>query len=137
MTKHSQDQFAAEILDIRRIEVLLLNFEPPLHDPKAMRRFVGSVHTASSGDPDVLALLVTAIHEWQDVSVVELEQLWNSFEFEHPTGDALAVLKAFCMSQPIPLPQHLERAIFDTSSDFSDVYREFLTLPSSPIGGRS
>lgn len=137
MTKHPQDQFAAEMLDIRRIEVLLFNFEPPLHDPKAMKRFVGSLHAASAGDPDVLALLVTAIQEWQDVCVVELEQLWDSFEFEHPIGDALAVLKAFCMSQPIPLPQGLERAIFDTSSDFSDVCREFVTLPGSHMGGQS
>jgi hypothetical protein len=88
-------------------------------------RFVGSIYTASRGNPQVLPVLVMAFREWQDfynVNVVgEPELLWNSFEFEQPMQDAISFLKEYCS----PMSSFMERAIFDGSSDFADVYRDF------------
>jgi hypothetical protein len=120
--------FVKPLLDIRRVKFLLFEYEPPLHDPAAVKRFVGSVYTASGGNPQALRALVMALREWQDFYnvhvVADLELLWRSFEFEQPVPNAISFLKA-CCSLKTPMSPVMERAIFDQSSDFSHLYRDF------------
>jgi len=128
--KASQTQSTAvePPLDIRRVKFLLFEYEPPLHDPATMKRFVGSVYTASGGDLQVLRALVWALREWQDFYkvhvVADLKLLWESFEFEQPVPNAISFLKA-CCSLKTPMSPVMERAIFDQSSDFSYLYQAF------------
>jgi hypothetical protein len=128
-TRDTSQQTA--LIDVRRAEVLLNCFEAPyLSTPAAMRQFVGSLYGVSNGNRTVLLLLVKAFREWQgfgnEQACAELEGLWASFDLDQPIPDPVLTLKAFCTSQPIPLPDSLVQAIFDDrSSDFTDAYLDW------------
>ena len=113
-------------IDIGRAEVLLNRFvAPSLDTPEALRKFVGSVHGASNGNPAILPLLVDAFSQWHDEDGdererTELERLWKSFDGGQPIPDPVTTLKMFCMTQPIQLPASMLHAIFDDPSfDFT------------------
>jgi hypothetical protein len=110
------------LLDANRAKLLVYNFEPASLDTRvALREFVGSLHAASSGNPDVLPLLVGAFKQWHGKhddgkqERAELECLWKSFDADQHTlpPDPVKTLKMFCMSQPIPLPDSMVHAIFE------------------------
>ena len=107
-------------IDIGRAEVLLNCFvATSLDTPEALRKFVGSVHGASNGNPAILPLLVDAFAQWHDEDGdererAELERLWKSFDVGQPIPDPVTTLKMFCISQkPIPFPDSMLHAIFD------------------------
>jgi hypothetical protein len=116
-------------LDANRAKLLVYNFEPASLDTRvALREFVGSLHAASSGNPDVLPLLVDAFKQWHvelddgKQERAKLESLWKAFDAGQrtPHPDPVKTLKMFCMSQPIPLPDSMVHAIFDDPSfDFA------------------
>ena len=106
-------------IDIGRAEVLLNCFvATSLDTPEALRKFVGSVHGASNGNPAILPLLVDAFAQWHDEDGdererAELERLWKSFDVGQPISDPVTTLKMFCISQPIPFQDSMLHAIFD------------------------
>ena len=113
-------------IDIGRAQVLLsLFFVPHLDTPQDLRKFVGSVHGVSHGNPAILPLLVDIFSGWYDEDDYErerakLERLWKSFDGGQPIPDPVPTLKAFCTSQRIPFPDGMLHAIFDDPSfDFT------------------
>ena len=112
-------------IDVGRAEVLLNSFEAPyLDSPETLRKFVGSLHGASNGNPAILPLLINAFEQWHDPDDpnedaqerAELERLWMSFDAGEPIPDPVTTLRTFCATQPIPLLPSMEHAIFDDPS---------------------
>jgi hypothetical protein len=84
-----------------------------------LNKFVGSLHSASDGNPAVLPLLVDAFKQWHgefedgEQERAVLERFWASFDAGQPIPDPITTLKMFCTSQPIPLSDSMVHAIFD------------------------
>lgn len=113
--------------DSRRAAVMLYSYEPSELNDEELRRFVGALHAASAGNPASLSILNAAFSEWPRFrnrrARTELRKIWNSFELEQPMQDAVAILKAFCASQFVPIPPPRIRAIFEKPNfdrDYND-----------------
>ncbi len=104
-------------LDAGRAEIMFNMIILPDLSRARLNEFVKAAHSASNGDPSVLALLLVAFDQWPEVDKAlgsAIQKAWKRSTLSHES--AIAILRRTCTDQREPLPPSMVRAIFDDAS---------------------